>query len=132
MEKSTMPLTATSLLFGDEGERAPGDADNPAPRRRGRRDPVTCLVWLDRVGGGEGSGVARAVDLSPRGVGLVTSRPLGSGDSVVVELLITPTKIRLRTTGRVVHTTQMDEDHWRIGVRFDHAPVLVDEVVPEE
>ncbi|HJK99065.1 MAG TPA: PilZ domain-containing protein [Polyangiaceae bacterium LLY-WYZ-14_1] len=131
-------MAKTPLSSPAETTKAPSpgtgasDAPAAAAKRRARREPVTCLVWLEPIGGGEGGAVARAVDLSPRGVGLVIARPLGNGDGVVVELLITPTKIRLRTTGRVVHSTQMDEDHWRIGVRFDHPPVLVDEVSSEE
>lgn len=96
------------------------------PRRRSRRDRVTCLVWLEPMGGGRGSGVARAVDLSPRGVGVVIPHALPLDAEVLVELLVPPTRLRLRTTGRVVHAQQIDDDQHRVGVRFEHPPVLVD------
>jgi hypothetical protein len=66
------------------------------------------------------------VDVSPSGAGLVLSSPFTTGVRVVVDMVL-PGGLRMRGAGRVMHTKQTPQGLYRVGVRFDAAPILVDE-----
>lgn len=85
----------------------------------------TCLAWVEVEGGGATQGIARILDLSATGVGLVLAAPLEIGAKVAIELLVLGS-LRLAARGDVAHVTASDRGAYRIGVRFAAAPVLVD------
>jgi hypothetical protein len=95
------------------------------PERGWDRVKHTCLAWVEGEPEGAAHGLARTVDLSPSGAGLVLSRNLEPGSRVVVELLL-PGTLRLRATGEVVHGVPLEGGQFRVGVRFFSAPVLAD------
>jgi len=109
--------------------KAPGREHRRAPR-----EPIACFVLVeDRDGeGGPTSLIGRAVDLSPMGVGLLLGTKVPVGDSVTVDILIQALQqLRLRATGTVVHVRPAGEQ-FRLGVRFEHPPALVDSTPEEE
>lgn len=85
----------------------------------------TALAWVEGEQEQATRGLARLVDLSPEGAGLIMARRFDAGTPVVVELLL-PGSLRLRAHGNVVHSSTADGDQFRTGVRFGHPPVLVD------
>lgn len=101
--------------------------DTPTPpsgSRRLRRVALTCLVWIEGRDQPQGTeGIARALDLTPEGVGLLSPRPLALGVPLNVELLVPPTNLVLRATGEVVHCGEQAEAY-RIGIRFHAPPTL--------
>jgi hypothetical protein len=95
-------------------------------RRNATRVRCACLAWVE--GGDESlraSGIARTVDVSARGVGLVLSRTFEIGSHIVVEFILAGS-LRLRGEGEVAHRTELAGGHCRVGVSFFSAPVLVD------
>ena len=85
------------------------------------RNDYACLAWIE----GEMSGIARTLDLSSRGVGLVMARDVSIGSRCVVEVVL-PGTLCIRASGLVRHVTAMGNEQFRIGLQFDIAPVLVD------
>jgi hypothetical protein len=94
------------------------------PQRSIERVACVCLAWVEGHREDAMRGLARTVDISTRGVGLILSSAFESGVRVTIELLM-PGHLRLRATGEVAHVERI-EDGYRVGVRFDAAPVLVD------
>jgi hypothetical protein len=95
------------------------------PERSWDRVKHTCLAWVEGEPQGAAHGLARTVDLSPSGAGLVLSRALEPKSQVVVELLL-PGTLRLRASGEIVHCIPLEGGQFRVGVRFFSAPVLAD------
>ncbi len=104
------------------------NSDPPAlgagTRRDAERVKMTCLAWIEDSGASV-QGIARTIDLTPKGVGMVLSAPLPVGVRVAIELLL-PGTLRLRAQGAVVHVTPLPGSQFRVGVKLDAAPVLVD------
>lgn len=96
----------------------------PHAQRAAQRERVVCLAFVSCEDRPVVQGVARSVDLSPKGAGLITARSVGEGARVHVELLL-PSSLRLKTTGTVVHERKLNEDEYRIGVAFERPPHLV-------
>lgn len=117
---------------------APAPADAPpelAPdtRRAVPRDDATFIAWVQYVGTNPdrpGGSLARTVDLSPEGVGLIIPRAFAAGDLVRIDFFV-HSPIQLRATGHVRHCTPC-EDGFRLGVALDGAPYLVRSTTPEE
>jgi len=85
------------------------------------------MAWLESNSDGGRKrieGVARSVDISTQGAGLVFSQYLPVGERLLIELLL-PGRLRLRAWGRIVHCSKHDE-YFRVGVSFESAPVLTD------
>lgn len=94
----------------------------------GRRSPrVThvALAWCESVDGVRYEGLARVVDLSATGVGLILQSPMSSSTKVTVELLLLE-RLRLRGEGEVVYCRRTGQGE-RVGIRFAEAPRLVDD-----
>jgi hypothetical protein len=96
-----------------------------ATKRAAERVRHTCLAWVEVEGAAAVQGIARIIDLSARGVGLVLSTRIEPGVHVSVELLVLG-NLRLASRGEVVHVTAEEGGRCRVGVRFDAPPVLVD------
>jgi len=96
----------------------------PPEDRALRREAVVLLAFL-RGADGEAitQGVARTLDISPRGAGLVAPRPVRVGVRVHLELLL-PSKLRLESRGAVVHVSDAGVGQWRLGIAFDAPPQL--------
>jgi hypothetical protein len=114
--------------------------NRPVSKRRGpegqhqrswERVKHICLAWIEGESGEAIEGLARTLDLSPAGAGLVLSRELPVGTRVAVELLL-PGSLRLKASGEVVHTLPLEGGQFRIGVRFFSAPVLADAAPKKE
>ena len=103
-------------------KRAEGEA---ASKRASERVRHTCLAWVEVAGGSSTQGIARILDLSAKGVGLVLSTPIERGVEVSIELLVLGS-LRLAARGEVAHVTVAENGRYRVGVRFAAAPVLVD------
>jgi hypothetical protein len=105
-----------------------GKSEPPPSTAEARRDAarvkLTCLAWIED-GGAQLQGIARAVDLTTKGVGMILSRAVPTGQRVVVELMLSG-PLRLRAQGAVVHSTALPDGQFRVGVKLDAAPVLVD------
>ena len=110
-------------------------SDIPArPRRRGDgsrnrnapRNQHICLAWVQAVGEGGPpiEGIARVMEVSSRGVGLVCAVPFVSGQRVSVDLLLVGS-LRLHADGEVAHSSPSELGH-RVGIAFVASPVLVD------
>lgn len=93
-------------------------------KRATERVACVCLAWVEGHRDEAMRGIARTVDVSTRGVGLILSSAFESGVRVTIELLM-PGHLRLRATGAVAHVERVT-DGYRVGVRFDAPPVLVD------
>jgi hypothetical protein len=93
-------------------------------RRATERVEFACLAWVEGQRDEAISGIARTVDLSSQGVGLLLATTFEPGVRVTVELLM-PAHLRLRASGEVAHVTPATEG-FRVGVRFDAPPTLVD------
>lgn len=116
MKRSDRVELAKQLDDGQSGQRHV---------RAQHREPVICLVWLESTAEGEEvTGLARAVDLSPGGVGLVTAHAVPLGSHVRVELILPPHNLRLTAGGRVAHANISDGGSHRIGIAFDAPPHL--------
>jgi len=99
--------------------------DPPGPSRLAPRESVVLLAFVSSADGELiTQGVARTMDLSPRGAGLIAPRPLKRGARVRLELLL-PCRLRLESSGRVVHSREIGVGEWRVGVAFDRPPQLV-------
>jgi hypothetical protein len=100
-------------------------------KRVARRVKHTLLAWIEIQGQGPDAkpraeqGIARIVDLSPQGIGIVMVVPTQVGDNVTVELLL-PIGLRLRAEGRVANVSPLTSERYRMGVQFDAPPVLCD------
>lgn len=92
--------------------------------RAAARVKHACLAWVEGPGVSV-EGLARTIDVSASGAGLILSKPLPTGERVVVDLLLMG-QLKLRATGVVMHSTKINDSQVRVGVRFDHSPVLVD------
>ncbi len=101
-----------------------------AHQRRASRNQHICLAWVQTAGndGPAIEGIARVMDVSTRGIGLVCAVPFECGQQVSVELLVVGT-LRLHANGEVAHSSP-SELGYRIGIAFVASPVLVD--VPAE
>ena len=93
--------------------------------RSATRVRQTCLAWVEGESEQQELGLARTIDLSPRGAGLVLSRPVPALSRVVLDLLL-PGALCLRGEGKVVHCVPLDSGQFRIGVSFPSPPFLVD------
>lgn len=98
--------------------------------RAAERVRHTCLAWIEGESGAAAQGLARTVDLSPLGVGLVLAVRMPEGARVVVELLL-PGSLRLRATGEVAHSVPLDDGQFRVGVRFFSPPILAEAAAKE-
>ena len=107
------------------GLQASAPASGPPVPRAAPREEVVLLAFLSGADGEAiTQGVARTLDISPRGAGLITPRPIKKERRVQLELLL-PSKLRLQTTGRVVHSSELRPDEWRVGIAFDRPPELI-------
>jgi hypothetical protein len=96
-------------------------------RRAVERDPQLCLAFITEASAGERrAGIARAVDISERGVGLVLASDFPPGTPVIVELIL-PNTLCLVGRGVVAHNTTISAHRFRVGVAFEAPPVLHDE-----
>jgi hypothetical protein len=113
-------------------------ADSNLIRRRHRRADHICLAWIsvgDDSGAtapvlsesGASSGVARVIDLSPSGTGLICVGNPAVGTKIIVELLVLD-DLRLRARGVIVHVTPHPAGS-HLGISFDTAPVLCDAAI---
>jgi hypothetical protein len=100
-------------------------------QRSWERVKHVCLAWVEGESGEPIEGLARTLDLSSHGAGLVLSRELPVSTRLVVELLL-PGTLRLKATGEVVHSVPLEGSQFRVGVRFFSAPVLADLPPKEE
>jgi hypothetical protein len=103
-----------------------------ARNRRAPRNQHICLAWVQALGDDLAvrvDGIARVMDLSSTGVGLVCAVPFEPGQRLTVELLVVA-NLRLKAEGQVVHVTPSETGH-RIGIAFAAAPVLVDAVATQ-
>jgi len=99
---------------------------NEHAERSWERVKHTCLAWVEgEPQSGASHGLARTVDLSPSGAGLILSKALAPASQVVIEILL-PGTLRLRAAGEVVHCVPIEGGQFRVGVRFFSAPVLAD------
>ncbi len=89
----------------------------------------TCFAFVE---GADASapvrGIARLVDVTSRGVGLVLAREVPVGSRVAVELVLQE-GLRLRGRGDVVHCRPVSGGQTRVGIQLDSAPVLADEAI---
>jgi hypothetical protein len=104
----------------DKDERG---GQGPEGRRAGRAKHA-CLAWVEGPGI-DLQGIARMLDLSSRGVGLVLTTKVPAGERVVVDILVAG-HLKLRASGVVRHCAPMSVGQFRCGVEFDAAPVLTD------
>ena len=120
-----LKIVASNATIDDVGMDS-SLVDKP-DQRRTVRTHLPCLVWLESADADVSfeEGVARALDLSSRGVGVLRSKSGEVGVRVRVELLIPPANLRLQTTGTTMNAQEL-EDGWRLGIQFDAPPVLVD------
>ncbi len=81
------------------------------PRRACRPGPVLCYVpWPDALGR-----LARAVDLSPGGIGFLAEGPLRPGSVLALQALSgAPTASRTRVA-RVARCAGREKGGWRVG-----------------
>ena len=91
------------------------------------RQELTCIVWMEKLDVSGFEGVARAVDISSKGAGLLLAEPVTAGATVRLEFLVPPTNLRLHTTGNVVHSRMTQAGQYRVGIAFDEPPTLADE-----
>jgi len=96
---------------------------DPDGRRAGRAKHA-CLAWVEGPGI-DLQGIARLLDLSSRGVGLVVTTKVPAGERVVVDILVAG-HLKLRASGVVRHCAPLTPGQFRCGVEFDAAPVLTD------
>jgi len=97
-----------------------------AHNRRAARNQHICLAWVQTAGntGSAIEGIARVMDVSSRGIGLVCAVPFECGQLVAVEILVVGS-LRLHAKGEVAHSSP-SELGYRIGIAFVDSPVLVD------
>lgn len=111
--------------------KPPAGADQD-PRRAVPREDATFIAWvqiLDESQPEPCGSLARTVDLSPEGVGLIIPRVVEPGTELRIDFFV-HSPIQLRATGHVRHCRSC-EGGYRLGVALRGAPYLV-RTPPEE
>jgi c-di-GMP-binding flagellar brake protein YcgR len=73
----------------------------------------------------------RVVDLSSTGALLECSRSIEQGSLLTLQFALGDSLLSVRARARVVHVTELDQDLYRAGVRFEALPAELGERVRE-
>lgn len=121
--------------------RALAPSASPAPTagriddRIAPRQAMVSLVWFHSVVDPEGEdqvveGIARSVDVSRRGLGLITTQPVPVGTLLFMEITLRRTSAtgpgthfaQVHCVGRAMHCSETEDGSHRVGIRVELVP----------
>lgn len=92
-------------------------------KRREERRTLVTLAWYCQIGGDPNApheGVAHSCDISESGLGMVTSRPFGTGTKLF--FVLSTVSGELAGVGTVAYCTDAEGGCFRLGVSVDVVP----------
>lgn len=110
-----MKASPETVLPGDAAEAGASEES-----RYSKRHPYVHFVWFHCLESGEEHGLARTVDVSEHGIGLITSRQLAPGARLFI-VLVTPFG-RVSAIGKVMHAQMLQASTCRVGVKIEVVP----------